>query len=164
MSSQARLSPRAAVVMGSAISAMGLLIILLAVGIVPVDERSLEAPRWVVACAGLAFVLGGAAVMIGYAVAGGVGPDGDLTPGTPLSIRIAQYTLGLGVAGSMAAIMSWIAFGPGPRTFTATGPFLSGRATSETTGRVVFGIAAVLIYIFLAVLVVVSIRRLRRAK
>jgi hypothetical protein len=164
MTSQAPLSPRAAVALGSVIIATGLLIILLAVGIVPVDERSFEAPRWVVACAGLAFVLGGAAVMIGYAVAGGVGPDGDLPPGTPLSIRIVQYTLGLGIVGCMAAITSWVAFGPGERTFTATGPFLGRSATSETTGRVVFGIGAVLIYVFLAVLVVVSIKRLRRSK
>lgn len=164
MSSQAHLSARGAVALGLVFMAIGLVILLLASGIVPGAPPRLEAPPWVVACAGLAFVLCGGTIMIGYAVAGGAGPDGDLPPGTPLSIRIAQYTLGLGFVGSLAAITSWIAFGPGPRTFTATGPFLGGGATSEATGRVVFGIGAVLIYVFLAALVVVSIKRLRRGK
>jgi len=77
------LSPRAAVALGLVVSGMGVLIVLLAVGIIPGAEASLEAPRWVVASAGLAFVLAGAAMIVGYAVAGGVGPDGDLPAGTP---------------------------------------------------------------------------------
>ena len=55
------LSPRAAVALGLVVSGMGVLIALLAVGVIPGAEASLEAPRWVVASAGLAFVLAGAA-------------------------------------------------------------------------------------------------------
>jgi hypothetical protein len=134
MSSQAHLSARGAVALGLVFMAIGLLIILLASGIVSGAEPQLEAPPWVVACAGLGFVLCGGTIIIGYAVAGGVGPDGELPSGTPLSIRIAQYTLGLGFVGSMAAITSWIAFGPGPRTFTATGPFLAGAPRARPRG------------------------------
>lgn len=97
------LSPRAAVAVGTAVSGMGVLIVLLAVGIIPGAEASLEAPRWVVATAGLAFVLAGAAVIVGYAVAGGAAPDGDLPPGTPRWVRITQSLLGLGIIVSLAA-------------------------------------------------------------
>ena len=74
------LSPRAAVAGGTAVGGMGVLIVLLAVGIIP-----------------------GAAVIVGYAVAGGAAPDGDLPPGTPRWVRVTQSLLGLGIIVSLAA-------------------------------------------------------------
>jgi hypothetical protein len=141
---------------------MGALIVLLAVGIIPGAEASLEAPRWVVAAAGLAFVLAGAAMIVGYAVAGGAGPDGDLPPGTPRWVRFTQTLLGLGIIGALAVIFTWIAFGPGPRAFTITLPFAGRGPGDETLGRAMFGIGAVLIWAFFGVLAVVSVQRLRR--
>lgn len=138
------------------------LILLFAVGLMPSAEASLEAPRWVVACVGLTFALGGGAVIVGYAVAGGAGPDGDLPPGTPRWVRLTQSLLGLGIIGSLGVIFSWIAFGPGPRAFTITLPFVGRVLGEETAGRAVFGIGAVLIWVFFVVIVVVSARRLRR--
>jgi hypothetical protein len=151
--------------LGLVVAAMGLVIVLLAVGLMaPGTAMSDQTPRWVGVCAGLAFVLAGAALIIGFAVAGGAGPDGDLPPGTPRGIRLTQYLLGLGIVGSLAAIASWIAFGPGPRTFTTTGPLLGWGPASETVGRAVFGLGAVLIWIFFVVFVVVSAKRLRGRK
>ena len=158
------LSPRAAVAVGTAVSGMGILIVLLAVGIIPGAEASLEAPRWVVATAGLAFVLAGAAVIVGYAVAGGAAPDGDLPPGTPRWVRVTQSLLGLGIIVSLAAVGTWVAFGPGPRSFSVTLPFVGRGPGDETVGRVAFGIGAVLMWIFLVVFVVVSVQRIRRNK
>lgn len=135
---------------------------LLALGLAPGGESALEAPRWVVACAGLAFALCGGAVIVGYAVAGGAGPDGDLLPGTPWSVRLMQSLLGLGIMGCLATIFTWIAFGPGPRAFTVFLPFVGRGPGSETTGRAVFGVGAVLMWVFFAVFVVVSAQRLRR--
>ena len=119
---------------GLAVSAMGALIVLLAVGVIPGGDASLEAPRWVVAAAGLSFVLAGAAIIVGYAVAGGAAPDGDLPPGTPRWLRVTQSLLGLGIIVSLAAVGTWVAF----------------------------GIGAVLMWIFLVVFVVVSVQRIRR--
>jgi hypothetical protein len=156
-------SPRAAVALGLAAAAAGVLIILFAAGVLGSD-RTLETPRWVGFCAGFMFVCLGAALIVGYAVAGAVGPDGDLPDGTPFGIRLAQYLLGLGVTSSMAAIFSWIAFGPGPRRFSMTVslPFFASRGQSgETAGRVVFGVAAVLIYVFVGLAGFVGLRRLR---
>ena len=158
------LSPRAAVALGLVITAAGLLLVLFAVGLVPGAEASLEAPRWVVACAGLMFALCGGAVIVGYAVAGGVGPDGDLPAGTPRWVRLTQYLLGLGIIGNLAAITTWIAFGPGPRAFTVMLPFVGRGPGDETVGRAVFGFGAVLMWVFLVVFVVVSVQRLRRGK
>ena len=158
------LSPRAAVAFGLVVSGMGVLIVLLAVGIIPGALASLEAPRWVVASAGLAFVLAGAAMIVGYAVAGGVGPDGDLPAGTPRWVRVTQYLLGLGIISALGAVATWVAFGPGPRAFTVTPPWVGRGPGDETVGRAVFGIGAVLMWIFLAVFVVVSVKRIRRDK
>jgi hypothetical protein len=158
------LSPRAAVAVGTAVSGMGVLIVLLAVGIIPGAEASLEAPRWVVATAGLAFVLAGAAVIVGYAVAGAAAPDGDLPPGTPRWVRVTQSLLGLGIIVSLAAVGTWVAFGPGPRPFSVTLPFVGRGPGDETVGRVAFGIGAVLMWIFLVVFVVVSVQRIHRNK
>ena len=150
--------------LGTAVSGMGILIVLLAIGIIPGAEASLEAPRWVVAAAGLAFGLAGAAMIVGYAVAGGVGPDGDLPTGTPRGVRVTQYLLGLGIIGALASVGTWIAFGPGPRAFTVTLPFVGRGPGDETVGRAVFGIGAVLTWLFLVVFAVVSVRRIRRNK
>jgi hypothetical protein len=152
------LSPRAAVALGLIFIAVGLCIVLLAVGVVPGAEASLQAPRWVLACGGLMFALGGGAVIVGYAVAGGAGPDGDLPAGTPRWVRLTQYLLGLGIISSLAAIATWIAFGPGPRAFSVTLPFVGQGPGNETVGRAVFGFGAVLMWVFL----VVSVQRLRR--
>src|SRR5260221_10350655 len=64
--------------------------ILAALGMLPVPLTR-GTPAWVGVCAGLLFILGGAAIINGYAIAGGAGPDGDLPPGTSLGVRLAQY-------------------------------------------------------------------------
>jgi hypothetical protein len=53
-------------------------------------------------------------MIVGYAVAGGVGPDGDLPAGTPRRVRVTQYLLGLGIVSALGAVATWVAFGPGP--------------------------------------------------
>ena len=148
--------------LGLVIIAMGILFVLLAIGIIPGAEASREAPRWVVACAGLMFALAGGAMIVGYAVAGGVGPDGDLPAGTPRWVRVTQYLPGLGIISSLAAIATWIAFGPGPRAFTVTLPFVGRSPGDETVKRAVFGLGAVLMWVFLIVFLVVSVQRIRR--
>ena len=157
------LSPRAAIAFGLFMMALGAFVVLLAVGVVTGEPPSKEAPPWVGVLAGLVFVFCGAAVIVGYVLAGGAMPDGDLPPGTPQWIRITQLTLGLGIVGALGAIVAWIAFGPGPRTFSVTGSFGSGPA-SEATGRAIFGAGFVLLAAFFVALLVVSVRRRRRSQ
>jgi hypothetical protein len=112
-------------------------------------------------CSGLVFVLAGLAVIIGYGIAGGAAPDGDLLPGTPFGVRLVQSLLGLGIIAMLASIASWVAFGGGSRHFTSSGPLISA-AVNEAIGRTVFGIGAALAWAFMAVMIVVSVKRLRR--
>jgi len=146
--------------MGAVLIAFGGFIALYALGLVTGTPPSTETPPWVGACAGLVFVFGGGAVVVGYALAGGATPEGDLPPGTPLWMRVTQMTLGLGIVGALGAVATWIAFGPGPRAFTATGSFGSGQ-TSERVGRMLFGTGATLLAVVFVALVIVSVKRLR---
>jgi hypothetical protein len=161
-----QLPPRSAVLFGLLFMAAGVPPILAALGMLPVPLTR-GTPAWVGVCAGLLFILGGAAIINGYAIAGGAGPDGDLPPGTSFGVRLVQYVLGLGICGLFTVIAGWIAFGKGERHFSTTLnlPFLTRHGIgNEWTGRVVFGLGAILVAAFTVVLSVVSVRRLRKAR
>ena len=166
MTSQPQMSPRVAVVAGLLCAAFGTVIILAGLGVLPLKAApDVQGSPWVVVCAGLMFAFLGAALIVGFAVAGGSGPDGDLPAGTPFSVRSVQYFLGLSIAGCLTAIFSWVAFGPGERHFSTTLvlPFMArGGASGETSGRVVFGIAAGLLWLFVVSLGIIGARRLLR--
>ena len=70
MPERTQLSPKAAVAFGLFAALMGVLAIGVALGIIP-TERPGDAPRWVGVAAGIAFVLAGAAIIVGFAVAAG---------------------------------------------------------------------------------------------
>jgi hypothetical protein len=149
------------VVAGLCAAGIGALItVLTALGAIPAAQNG--TPRWVVACAGVMFILIGAALIVGHALAGGAGDDGDLPAGTPVRTRLIQYVLGAGGIGCLAAIFGWIAFGSGPRDFTITLPFLGMRpAQGEIVGRTLFGIAAALAVVLLIAVTVRTVRRIR---
>ena len=90
-----------------------------------------------------------------------MGPDGDLPAGTPFGVRVVQYVLGVAIIAMLGSIASWVAFGSGSRHFSGSGPFITG-AVNEALGRTAFGIGAILMWIFMAVMLVVSVKRLRR--
>jgi hypothetical protein len=136
VTSQTQLSPLWAVVLGLIFAAFGIVMILGGVGVLhlpPVEDG--PTPPWVLGCVGLAFVFVGAAVIVGFAVTGGSGPDGELPAGTPFSVRLIQYFLGLGTVASLTAVFTWIAFGPGERHFSTTvvTPFTAHRGASDDT-------------------------------
>lgn len=126
-------------------------------GALHADDSALGAPRGLVVLVGVAFILGGAATIVGYGLAGGATADGQLPPGPPLAVRLIQLTLGLGITGIMAALAGWLAFGPGERRFgvTVSLPFIAiGDAGSEIVGRIAFGVwagAAALLFVVFAV-------------
>jgi hypothetical protein len=133
---------RATIALGTACVGLGLFIVLLAARVIPSEEKNFHAPHWVVGAAGLAFVLMGVALATAPA------------PGTPEGAGRTtwrSFVLGGAIVGLMAAIVNWIAFGPGERQFggTIALPFIavSGRE-SEWTGRIAFGIGAVALDVF----------------
>jgi hypothetical protein len=123
----------AAVLMAAAFVGAGGAILALALGWMRVDPTTLEAPRWVIACAGLMFIAAGV---------------------VPLSLAFGfadwfNQLSALVAAGALAAVFNWIAFFPGARHFTGTtsvlGLRLAAGASGEMTGRIIFGIPALLI-------------------
>ncbi len=125
-----------------------------------------DGPSWVALAVGLMFACAGLAIMVDYGIAGGLGPDGDFKPGTPVSIRLANFVLGLVIVGLMALVFGWVAFGPGQRHFTSTLtlPFLPLRWRSgEWTGRAAFGAFSILLVVMFVACGVSGVRRLRRS-
>jgi hypothetical protein len=143
---------------------IGMFPLMIGLGAIDVASTS-DTPLWVVAAAGFMFICGGMATIVGYALGGGMAPDGDLASPS-IFLRLVQYTLGLCIVGSLLAIFSWIAFGPGERQFTTVvwWPWAVDRAeASEQQGRTIFGAAAIVIGVFLVAGTVAGVRRIRRA-
>ena len=115
-------------VLGILIFALGAAIILIGLGVIPVDPESIHAPGWVIACAGAIFALGG--VIISVENVKGLDWLGVCCFGLILT--------------AFAVVFDWIAFWPGEREFTSSGnipiPFLSGGLS----GRIAFGCGGVL--------------------
>lgn len=147
MAGSSSLTPRGALILGLLFAACGIAPILSGLGAIPIRPTA-DTPGWVAVCAGVVFVLGGAAVINGYAIGGGAGADGDLPTNTPFGVRLVQYLIGLFIVGLMTVISGWIAFGPGERHFSTTvaGPFFARRwAGGDLSGRIAFGAGTVLL-------------------
>lgn len=127
--------------------ALGVLVALTGAAIVGVaffgKPEGFHAPRWVVACAGAAFLFFGGWTAALYAL--GYDPKRPQETLPRPGIQLAVLVPGLLF---FAAPFHWIAFGPGPRAFSSSFslPFFaaSGRAP-EMPGRVMFGIGSLLI-------------------
>src|ERR1700687_5983948 len=100
-----QLSPRGAVLMGLLFIVVGSVPIVIGSGLMAGTQIG-STPAWVVLSAGAIFILGRLAVIVGFAVAGGAGPNGDLPVGTPFVVRLAQYLLGFGIVGLLTAIFT----------------------------------------------------------
>jgi hypothetical protein len=160
MDQQTRPLDKTAVACGILALAMGLFIVLSAIGIIPSRDADWSS-RCIGFVAGLAFVLGGIAVVVQTLAR--ASPQGDLPPGTPMWIRATILFLGLAIVASLAVIGTWIAFGPGGREFSSSIPFLPAWL-NEPLGRTVFGIGAMLTWLFLLLMAVMGARRLRGRK
>lgn len=161
-----QLSPRAAIVVGIVFMLCGLFPVLAGLGVFHTPPTP-GTPRWVVIAAGGMFILAGAAVINGYAMAGGAQANGDLSDSAPFATRILQYVLGVSIVGLMLAVFAWVAFGPGERHFSSSvsipGLSISSRG-SDRSGRIAFGIATALIGLFFVLSVVGGAKRLWRSR
>jgi hypothetical protein len=164
LNSRNDLSPRGRLLFGLAFMAMGGFICLIGLGVLNPDPKGVHAPLWVVTCAGLAFLLAGLTVALG-AASPATDSDGALPPSAPLALRMTQYLVGLAIVASLALVGSWVAFGPGERYFTTSVslPFWSDtRAANEWSGRIAFGIGAVLTWLFFVLVAVQGWKKLFR--
>jgi hypothetical protein len=145
--------------LGAIVAAIGLYIVLVGLGALPPPGEA-NAPMWVVLLAGLCFLLGGLGVLLPAAVTGEVRDDGELPVGAPHWLRVFQYLLVLTIFAAFAMIGSFVAFGPGTRSFSVSVPFVSTSGDSEIFGRIAFGIGAIITWLCLVLVAVSGWRKL----
>ncbi len=130
-------------IFGGGTAGAGTLIVLMAYGIVPIEESSMHVPAWIGAAIGVAFTVTGLYVLWAGVHYREIPPDQRAPPAPALS-----WIVGVTVLLALTATSHWVAFGPGPRQFEG------GITGSETEGRIAFGIGAVILdLIVLGVLV-----------
>ena len=159
MSDDKAMTPSGAIVLGAALALAG-------VGIVAIAffarGDGFQAPRWVVASLGGAFLFFGGWTAAVYAL----GYDPARSEETLPSAGVQLLVLIPGLL-FFAAPFHWVAFGPGPRKFSGTVsvPFVSvGRSGSELVGRLMFALGALLVDAMIVAAVVRLVRQARRPR
>jgi hypothetical protein len=114
-------------------SLAGLFILLAAFDVIALDPGSIHAPRWVLAAAGLMFLLGGFMIIL----------RGTETPGEQdLFHQWAEYFVIGTMMIAFSVVFLWVGFGPGERQFqteTSFGPVTTYGEGDALTGRCLFG-------------------------
>jgi len=146
-------SRRTTIGLGAIAAAIGFFIVLVGLGVLPPPGKA-NAPMWVVMLAGLCFLLAGLVVLIPAAVTGEVSNNGELPAGAPYWLRVFQYLLVLAIFAAFAMIGSFVAFGPGTRSFSVSSPIGSTSGGSEILGRVAFGVGAIIAWLCLILVAV----------
>lgn len=153
---------RSTIAIGAVFAAAGGYFTLVGLGVLPIPggPRNLHGPLWIVLCVGLAFLLGGLAVLL--QAVGKAAPDGSLPASAPRWLHVAQYVLMLAIFACFAAIGTWVAFGGGPRSFRVSIPFIGSGGAGEMIGRTAFGIGAAITWACLIAVAVSGARKLLR--
>ncbi len=145
---------------------MGAAILLVAFGVIAMPEGGANAPPWVIGLAGSVFLVMGL-----YSVALAVLSWRD--PGLAERIvrgeafNMASWLVGLFAVAVFFTLSAWIAWGPGPRSFTGTvgaGSVGVGGIVGESMGRAVFGVSAVTTGLVGVWMLMWGIRRLSRRR
>lgn len=118
---------------------MGLFVMLTALDVIPTPPENFNAPRIVVAAAGLVFALAGIMIFIG-------GSFSEEEMNRPL-LAWVWFLLRLIVMVAFSSVFLWVGFGTGEREFQTTSSFggvTTTGAGSSSFGRFLFGGAGVL--------------------
>jgi hypothetical protein len=150
-------SPADLIGIGIAFAAAGLYFILVGLGALPPPSAT-NGPPFVIVCAGLAFLLAGGICVL-RARAGMNDRQSEMPESAPRWMQVCYRAAGIAVAGALATIGTWIAIGSGPRAFTMSGPFFEMRTAGEAIGRSVFGLGAVIVWIYVIALTVGTVRK-----
>ena len=144
--------------------ALGLVPVLVMAGILPRSQSADPAPSWIGLLVGLAFICAGLLVVMRELA--GIGNDSRavMTQNLPWPLHAACDLLVGVIIFSMAAIFTWVAFGPGPRHFSVSAGILFWTRTSgggDALGRAAFGFGALLFWVFAIAFVRDAARRWR---
>jgi hypothetical protein len=150
-------SPHEVAGLGLAFAAGGLYFIVGAAGYLPMPETN--GPNFLGYCIGAAFLFAGLTCVV-RARAGMADHECDVPDSAPAWLKLSYRAFGIGVAGALAIIGTWIAIGSGPRAFSLSAPFVEMQSTGEVIGRVVFGLGATITWIYVIALTVATARKL----
>lgn len=138
--------------------ALGVLIVLAAVGVFPVEDDSFSAPRWVVSLAGSAFLIAGVLLLLTLqrrAESGLIAQEKPLKVFMRGGFTVVLLTI-------FAVISHWVAFGSGGSSLVANNqmplPAISSSANG-VVGRLGFAVGALLVDGLLIVGVIDLVRR-----
>ena len=84
----------------------------------------------------------------------------EIPDGAPGWTKVSYRILAIGTAGALATIGSWVAIGSGPHAFSLSAPLVEMQTTGEMIGRTVFGLGAVIVWIYMIALTVGTVRKL----
>jgi hypothetical protein len=142
MAAQGTPSPAVRCLLGLLCIAGGLIPMLAAFDLGPLDSGAIHGPRWLGFLAGAVFVAAGIALILGER-------HGALSHG------LMAFIL-----GAFACIGNWIAFGPGPRacTIAVDGLLITSQWVNEIACRAGFGIGAIIIDGFVFVTMAAALR------
>lgn len=118
---------------------MGLFIMLISFDVIPTPPENFNAPRIVVAAAGLVFALAGLMIFLG-------GSFSEEEMNKPF-LAWVWFLLRLAVMVAFSSVFLWVGFGPGEREFQTTSSFGGITSTGEGSsffGRFLFGGAGAL--------------------
>ena len=125
--------------------AIGTAIILSMTGVLPVQgQLQPGVTNWIVVCAGVVFMgIGGIFALTGFS---GTKTGSQMQARAPILFSLLNFLVAVAALVALATIASFAAFGPGPRTFTFTLPFIGEVSGAELIGRVFFGAVGLLLW------------------
>ena len=123
----------------------------------PMPESN--SPAFIAFCAGAAFLFAGLTCVV-RARAGMLNIESEVPDSAPRWTKVSYRMLAIGIAGALATIGTWVAIGSGPRAFSLSAPFVEMQTTGELIGRTVFGLGAVIVWIYVIALTVGTVRKL----
>jgi len=161
MSTQEQAKPADILGVGIAFAAAGLYFMLAAAGALPLPggDDSAQGPPFIVFCAGLAFLFAGLTCVV-RSRAGMSDRQSEVPDSAPQWTKVSYRILAIATAGALATIGTWIAIGSGPRAFSLSAPFIEMSTTGETIGRTLFGLGAIVVWIYVIALTVGTMRKL----
>ena len=131
------------VAIGIAVAAFGVYFGLVGFEVVRPPSR-INGPIWLALAVALVFAPTGLSLIV-RALSGTDDNSGELPDNAPIWMKCVYWVDGVIVAAGLATIGSWVAFGPGTRHFSMSGPILG--PVGEGIGRVVFGIGAIITWL-----------------
>ncbi len=150
-------SPQDVIGVGIAFCAAGLYFMLGAADYLPMPESN--SPAFIIFCAGAAFMFAGLTCVV-RARAGILNIESDSPDSAPHSAQVSYRMMAIGAAGTLAIIGTYVAIGSGPRAFSLSTPLAEMQTTGEAVGRTLFGLGAVIVWIFVIALTVGTVRKL----